>query len=247
MRLVNRKSRKNQSGQAFVESGLVMLIFLPVLIGVMDFGQFLYLHLSLTERTRAAAHYGSITTYTDGSDIANVAIYNDPAGAANGATALLPNLQTTDSSHDGYVTASLTGAGTDDAVGVSISIDQTVNPTTGDKNKEVKAFNDRAAQDTDNTSLTYANYAGNSRRLITVVVNNGWADSAGVAYPANQQTIGLGYAQFLLLRDGDYSQGGGSNNPWCAIYVGPSPAVDTSKTGGGGTRGKGVGVVRLTN
>ena len=115
MRLVNRKSRKNQSGQAFVESGLVMLIFLPVLIGVMDFGQFLYLHLSLTERTRAAAHYGSITTYTDGSDIANVAIYNDPAGAANGATALLPNLQTTDSSHDGYVTASLTGAGTDDA------------------------------------------------------------------------------------------------------------------------------------
>src|SRR5437764_1386195 len=30
---------------------------------------------------------------------------------------------------------------TDDAVGVSISIDQTVNPTTGDKNKEVKAFN----------------------------------------------------------------------------------------------------------
>jgi len=109
------KSRQNQRGQAFVESGLIMLIFLPVLIGIMDFGQFLYLHLSLTERTRAAAHYGAITTYTDGSDIANVAIYNDPAGSANGATPLLPNLQATDSGKDGYVTASLTSAGTEDA------------------------------------------------------------------------------------------------------------------------------------
>ena len=109
------KSRQNQRGQMFVESGLVMLVFLPVLIGVMDFGQFLYLHLSLTERTRAAAHYGAVTTYTDGSDIANVAIYNDPAGAANGATPLLPNLQTTSSTGEGYVTASLTDAGTDDA------------------------------------------------------------------------------------------------------------------------------------
>jgi Flp pilus assembly protein TadG len=111
----NMKSRQNQRGQAFVESGLIMLVFLPVLIGIMDFGQFLYLHLSLTERTRSAAHYGAITTYTDGSDIANVAIYNDPAGSANGATPLLPNLQTTDSGKDGYVTATLTSAGTDDA------------------------------------------------------------------------------------------------------------------------------------
>jgi Flp pilus assembly protein TadG len=109
------KSRQNQRGQMFVESGLIMLIFLPVLIGIMDFGQFLYLHLSLTERTRAAAHYGAVTTYTDGSDIANVAIYNDPAGAASGATPLLPNLQTTSSTGEGYVTASLTDAGTDDA------------------------------------------------------------------------------------------------------------------------------------
>jgi hypothetical protein len=139
----------------------------------------------------------------------------------------------------------------DDAVGVSISIDQSVNPTTGDKNKEVKALNDRAAQDTNNTSTTPTDYFDtphNGRRLITVIVNNGYANSAGVPYPSNQQAIGLGYAQFLLLRDGDYTQNGGSNNPWCAIYVGPAPAYDTPNTGGGGSnRGKGVGVVRLTN
>jgi Flp pilus assembly protein TadG len=109
------KSRQRQRGQMFVESGLVMLIFLPVLIGVMDFGQFLYLHLSLTERTRAAAHYGAITTYTDGTAIVNVAIYNDPAGSANGATPLLPNLQSADSTKNGYVSATLTSPGTDDA------------------------------------------------------------------------------------------------------------------------------------
>jgi len=133
----------------------------------------------------------------------------------------------------------------DDAVGVSVSIDQSVNPTTGQKNSIVKALNDRVAQDSDSTATTYSSYSGNGRRLITVIINNGYANAAGTAYSSDQQAIGLGYAQFLLLPD--YSQSGGSNNPWCAIYVGPSPAVDTPKTGGGGARGRGVGVVRLTN
>jgi hypothetical protein len=135
----------------------------------------------------------------------------------------------------------------DDAVGVSVSIDQSVNPTTGDKNKEVKALNGRAAQDTDNTSLTYPPYSGNGRRLITVIVNSGYANSAGTPYPSNQQAIGLGYAQFLLLPTGSYTQNGGSNNPWCAVYVGPAPTTDTPDSGGAGNRGRGVGVVRLTN
>jgi Flp pilus assembly protein TadG len=141
----------------------------------------------------------------------------------------------------------------DDAVGVSVAINQSVNPKTGTKNSIVKALNDRAAQDTDNTSVTYTDYLnnttnhGNGRRLITVIVNNGYANSAGVAYPSDQQAIGLGYAQFLLLRNGDYDQSGGSNNPWCAVYVGPAPTTDTPDSGGVGSRGRGVGVIRLTN
>jgi Flp pilus assembly protein TadG len=140
----------------------------------------------------------------------------------------------------------------DDAVGVSISINQSVNPTTGVKDKEVKALNDRAAQDTDNTSVTYTDYLnnttahGNGRRLITVIVNSGYSDSKGKLYPSNQQAIGLGYAQFLLLPNGDYNQQYGDNNPWCAVYVGPAPTTDTPD-GGVGSRGRGVGVVRLTN
>jgi len=140
----------------------------------------------------------------------------------------------------------------DDAVGVSVAINQSVNPKTGTKNSIVKALNDRAAQDIDNTSQIYTDYLnkatnhGNGRRLITVIVNSGYANSAGVPYPSNQQAIGLGYAQFLLLPTGTYDQSGGSNNPWCAVYVGPAPTTDTPD-GGVGSRGRGVGAVRLTN
>ena len=113
---ITTKSRKRQSGQAAVESALIMLIFLPVLIGILDFGQFLYFHQSLAERARAAARYGAVHTYTDGSDSAKVAVYNDPAGTTNGATQLLPHLTT------GIVSATLSGAGTDDArITVTIS------------------------------------------------------------------------------------------------------------------------------
>ena len=110
------RSRRGERGQAFVETGLVLMIFIPVLFGILDFGQFLYLHQSLSERVRAAARYGAVHTYTDGSDSVNVAIYNDPAGSQNGATAMLPNLQSTSSTGDGYVSAALSGAGTDEAL-----------------------------------------------------------------------------------------------------------------------------------
>src|SRR5215467_12955847 len=108
----NMRKRK-QGGQALVESALILLIFVPVLFGILDFGQFLYLHQSLSERVRAATRYGAVHTYTDGSDMVKVAMYNDPAGS--GTSTMLPNLQNTNSAGDGYVSASLSGAGTDEA------------------------------------------------------------------------------------------------------------------------------------
>lgn len=109
--------RRNQRGQAAVESALTMLIFLPMLIGILDFGQFLYFHQSLSERARAAARYGAIhpNNANLASDVANVAVYNDPAGTANGATAILPSL-TTD-----MVSATLLNTGTEDARIVAMS------------------------------------------------------------------------------------------------------------------------------
>ena len=111
-----RMKRSDRKGQALVEGALILLLFLAFFVGTIDFGQFLYFHQSLTERARAAARYGAVHTYSGGSDSANVAVYNDPAGTANGATALLPDLTT------GIVGATLSGAGTDDArITVTIS------------------------------------------------------------------------------------------------------------------------------
>ena len=114
------RSRKRQRGQAIVESALTMLIFLPVLIGILDFGQFLYFHQSLTERARAGARYGAVHTFGDGSEAVNVAIYNNPAGAGGGATALLPCIVTSCTANDGSavqatVTATVSNAATDDS------------------------------------------------------------------------------------------------------------------------------------
>ena len=105
--------RRNKRGQAMLESALILTVFLPVLLGIVDFGQFLYFHQALSERTRAAVRWGAVNTF-DAAKVANVAIYNDPAGSGNGATQVLPYLNTT-SGTDGYVSAVLNDAGTDDA------------------------------------------------------------------------------------------------------------------------------------
>ena len=107
------RSLKNQRGQSLIESALVMLVFLPLLMGIMDVGQFLYFHQALSERARTAARWGAVHPF-DSIKIANVAIYNDPAGPSHGASAVLPYLNTRPGT-DGYVSATLSDAGADDA------------------------------------------------------------------------------------------------------------------------------------
>lgn len=72
--------RRNKKGQSLVESAFILLVFVFVFVGILDFGQFLYFHQSLTERVRIAARYGAVHTYTDGVAAVNVAIYNNPGG-----------------------------------------------------------------------------------------------------------------------------------------------------------------------
>src|SRR5437899_12057593 len=94
----------------------------------------------------------------------------------------------------------------------------------------VDAFIDRAAQDTNDTTTcaynasaatcsaaldSYLDGTHNSRRLITVIVNDGTSKADGTDYPAAQQIIGIGFATFWLLTN--YDKNGGSNNPWCAV------------------------------
>ncbi|MGH9720669.1 MAG: TadE/TadG family type IV pilus assembly protein [Bryobacteraceae bacterium] len=70
---------RGRKGQAMVEASLVMLVFLAVFIGILDFGQVMYFHQALTERARAAARYAAVNVYTDpGNDTKRVAVFNRP-------------------------------------------------------------------------------------------------------------------------------------------------------------------------
>lgn len=98
-----------------VETALVLIVTLGILIGTCDFGQFLFLHQSLTERVRAAARYGAVQPYTwPGTDIINMAVYNTTS-PPNGANAIVPGLDPT------MVTAEIIGEGTD-AARIRVSI-----------------------------------------------------------------------------------------------------------------------------
>ena len=87
-----RRKTHRERGSGMVETSLVLLTFLMLLIGIIDFGQVLYFHQSLVERARAAARYGAINP-TDITGIQNVAVYgmDSPGGSP---VAVLPNMTT---------------------------------------------------------------------------------------------------------------------------------------------------------
>ena len=78
--------RKKQKGQAVLESALVLLPLLLIMVGILDFGQFLFFHQALTDRARAGARYAAATPY-DATGITNVVLYNSPT-ASTGAVGL---------------------------------------------------------------------------------------------------------------------------------------------------------------
>jgi hypothetical protein len=86
----------------------------------------------------------------------------------------------------------------------------------------------RAAQDTDDTSASYAQYlsggTGNGRRVVTVAVGGTWSGNGN-----NAATPILGFANFFL--EPTYS---GSSEGICAFYIGPA---NMSSAGAGGTDG----------
>ena len=77
------RRKHSERGQSLVETGLVLVMFLLLLIGIIDFGQILYFHQSLVERARAAARYGALNP-TDTTGIKNVAVYNVATFASAG-------------------------------------------------------------------------------------------------------------------------------------------------------------------
>ena len=79
------RSRKRQRGSVLVETGMIFTIFAFLVIGAFDFGQFLFVHQALVERTRNAARWGAVNDPTNATAIQNMVFYNQPT-APSGAS-----------------------------------------------------------------------------------------------------------------------------------------------------------------
>lgn len=71
-----------------VELSLVAVVFIVLLLGIADLGQFLFLQQALFERARTAARWGAANDPTNATAIQNVALYNQST-VPSGSTPLL--------------------------------------------------------------------------------------------------------------------------------------------------------------
>ena len=67
-----------RKGGAILEAALTSLIFFCMLIGAVDFGQFLFIHQALVERARSAARWGAVNGGTNLDGTRNMVLYNQP-------------------------------------------------------------------------------------------------------------------------------------------------------------------------
>ena len=111
MKLQHTPSRER--GSALVEGALIFFVFTLMMIAVVDFGQFLFIHQTLTERAREGVRYGIVNDPTDATSIQNMVLYGQTSGG--------PVPQSASSSDAGIfgvqrsqVVVSTTGSSTDD-------------------------------------------------------------------------------------------------------------------------------------
>jgi Flp pilus assembly protein TadG len=99
--------RKTSRGSAMVEMTLIGIVFFVILIGIVDFGQFLFLQQAIVERARSAARWGAVTDPTNSTAIRNMVLYlqsTAPSGgtASFGLTADMVSVSTADAGTDNY-------------------------------------------------------------------------------------------------------------------------------------------------
>jgi Flp pilus assembly protein TadG len=86
--------RRNRRGSTMVELSFIFLVFLCLLMGSFDFGQFLFIHQALVERARYAARWGMATTTATAAQVQNMMVYGQPTAGANGYFGLTPSMVT---------------------------------------------------------------------------------------------------------------------------------------------------------
>ena len=68
--------RRNSKGSVMVETAIIFVAFVFMLVGIFDFGQFLFVHQALVERARSAARWGAVNDPTNTTSITNMVLYN---------------------------------------------------------------------------------------------------------------------------------------------------------------------------
>jgi len=113
-----RKWNRSKRGQAMVETSLVLLLFLVMLVGMLDFGQVFFIHQALVNQARLGARYGSVH-FDDLAKVKNMVVYGSSVPPPVDGQGFLP---------PGYLglTAAMvdvtrTGAGNDDRIVITIS------------------------------------------------------------------------------------------------------------------------------
>ena len=107
------RRRSRQKGSNLVEGALILLTFLLLLIGIVDFGQVLYFHQVLVERARTGARFGAVNP-TNTAGIHNMVVYNTPTASGSavvgGLTTAMVNVQNTgNNSNEARVVVTISG------------------------------------------------------------------------------------------------------------------------------------------
>ena len=71
------KARRRERGSALLESTLILMSFLALAIGTLDFAQVLFVRQSLVERVREALRWGIVHPYNE-IQIKNMVLYRQP-------------------------------------------------------------------------------------------------------------------------------------------------------------------------
>ncbi len=92
---ISPQRQKRSKGAVFIETALVFVIFVFMLMGAFDFGQFLFIHQALVDRARSAARWGALSDPTNTTAIQNMVLYNQttaPVGATSGIFGLTSDM-----------------------------------------------------------------------------------------------------------------------------------------------------------
>jgi len=100
-------ARHPRRGSTMVEFGLIGVLFFALLIGILDFGQFLFVQQAIVERARSAARWGAVHDPTDTTSIQNMVLYLQPVAPAGkspsfGLTPSMVAVTTPDSGTDNF-------------------------------------------------------------------------------------------------------------------------------------------------